>query len=86
MVQEAVQEIKMNAVDLQIHNAVLTLSSGDTREPSAVNLQEQEELLTLPFAESIPEGKHQLKIAFTGTLNDYMKYVPVPNFIRRVND
>ena len=81
MVQEPVNEIKMNAVDLQIHSVTLTLSSGTTAQPSEINVQEAEESLTLPFADQVPEGKHQLKITFTGALNDYMKYVSIRHVV-----
>ncbi|CDP08301.1 unnamed protein product [Coffea canephora] len=65
----------LNAADLSVRaNSVhFTSSSNKAFDAVAVELCEEDEILVLEFAESLPIGVGNLSIAFDGTLNDRMK-------------
>ncbi|KAM7510796.1 hypothetical protein LguiB_009671 [Lonicera macranthoides] len=68
--------IVLNAVELSVDpNSVRFMSQNDSKvlEPLDVELYEDDEILVLEFAKSLPIGVGVLCIAFDGTLNDKMK-------------
>ena len=68
-VTEPVRDIVLNAAELQITGAELTVGSGAALRPS-VALDEAAERCRLTFVEEIPEGSHRLRLTFSGILND----------------
>ncbi|KAM7507474.1 hypothetical protein LguiA_017927 [Lonicera macranthoides] len=68
--------IVLNAVELSVDpNSVRFITQIDSKvlEPLGVELFEDDEILMLEFAKSLPLGVGVLCIAFDGTLNDKMK-------------
>ncbi|MEI8190307.1 MAG: M1 family metallopeptidase [candidate division NC10 bacterium] len=71
-VKEPVQEIVLNAADLEIHAAGIRDKEG--REWNAtVSLDEATERAHLLFPKPLPPGPWRLAIAFTGILNDKLR-------------
>ena len=71
-VKEPVQEIVLNAADLEIHAAGIRDKEG--REWSAtMSLDEENERMRLAFPEPLQPGPWRLTIAFTGILNDKLR-------------
>lgn len=68
-VKQPVKEMLLNAIELEIHSAELTDDKG-TKYGAKIALDEKEERLQLTFDKEIGTGKYQLRITFTGTLND----------------
>ncbi|MBI1913976.1 MAG: M1 family peptidase, partial [Planctomycetes bacterium] len=71
-VGEAVDVFVLNAAELRIDRAELTLQSGEKLQ-GAVALDAQEERCRLSFGRSIPAGNHRLFLSFAGTLNDKLR-------------
>jgi puromycin-sensitive aminopeptidase len=69
IVAEAVKEIILNSLDLQIDEARLTNQSGESRI-AEVALDEESERATLKFSEIVSSGLWQLHLKFRGELND----------------
>ncbi|KAK8477338.1 hypothetical protein V6N13_081446 [Hibiscus sabdariffa] len=68
--------IVLNAAELSINSGSVSFSprnSSKVFEPSKVDLVEEDEILVLDFAETLPLGLGVLAIGFEGTLNDKMK-------------
>ncbi|GMI94982.1 AMINOPEPTIDASE M1, aminopeptidase M1 [Hibiscus trionum] len=68
--------IVLNAAELSINSGSVSFSPRDSSkvfEPSKVDLVEEDEILVLDFAETLPLGLGVLAIGFEGTLNDKMK-------------
>lgn len=68
-VVKPVSEILLNAIELEIHSAEIANESG-TKYGAKITMQEADERALFKFDQEIPAGKWQLKIKFTGTLND----------------
>jgi puromycin-sensitive aminopeptidase len=68
-VKQPVKEMLLNAIELEIHSAELTADKG-TKYGAKIALDEKEERLHLTYDQEIPAGKYQLRITFTGVLND----------------
>ena len=68
-VAEPVRAIVLNAAELQVTLAELTLSSGAILRPT-VTLEEATERCHLNFAQEVPAGNHRLRLTFHGILND----------------
>lgn len=68
-VMQPVKEIVLNSIELEVHSAELSNDKG-TKYSGAISFQESEERLILKFDQEIAAGKWQLKLKFTGTLND----------------
>lgn len=66
---EPVKEIVLNAAELKIHTAVLTAQGGKTIT-GTTTLDEINERAILTFPETLRPGPGQLRLTFTGTLND----------------
>src|SRR5262249_24442735 len=71
-VREAVKEILLNAVELQIDEAEIKNKQG-TKYSANVTLDEQSERAKLSFQEAVPPGQWLLRLKFTGTLNDKLR-------------
>ncbi|MSQ11776.1 MAG: M1 family peptidase [Dehalococcoidia bacterium] len=64
--------IVLNALDLTISDARLTLPDGSTATPQ-VKMDNDAETATFTFARTISPGKASLRMRFTGTLNDQLR-------------
>lgn len=71
-VVEASTRVQLNAVELQVQTAELLLP-GQCIAAATIALSDKEEVLTLTFSDTIPVGKAQLRLHYTGTLNDQMR-------------
>jgi puromycin-sensitive aminopeptidase len=69
IVADAVKEIILNSLDLQIDEARLTNQSGEVRI-AEVALNNESERATLKFSEVVNSGLWQLHLKFRGELND----------------
>src|SRR5579864_8450281 len=66
-VSQPVRDMVLNAAELHIDNAELTLASGDSLR-AGVTLDEPGERCRLSFTEEIPAGNHHLRLIFRGIL------------------
>ncbi len=64
--------IEMNAAELTVHSASVTLADGSSLN-ATVEVDEAAEWLKLAFPQQLPTGEAQLRLSFTGTLNDQMR-------------
>lgn len=73
-VVEAVREITLNAVDIDISTiSLLPESQPSPIRPESVDLSSQDETLTLRFPQTIAPGNYSLDVVFTGELNDKLR-------------
>jgi puromycin-sensitive aminopeptidase len=68
-VREPVQEIVLNATELQLHSVTIRNETGE-RLVGRITLDEEAERARLHFPETLAPGPWVLEIAFTGLLND----------------
>ncbi len=68
-VRQPVKEMLLNAIELEVQSAEIFNQQG-TKYGAAISLNEADERLELKFEQEIPAGKWQLRIKFTGILND----------------
>ena len=68
-VQEPVREIVLNAAELELHAVSLRLAEGRVLQGKP-GLDSENEQATLGFAETVPAGRYELRIQFSGILND----------------
>jgi puromycin-sensitive aminopeptidase len=68
-VSQAVRDVVLNAAELLIDDAELTLASGASLR-AGVALDETTERCRLSLAEEVPAGEYRLRLRFRGTLND----------------
>ena len=66
-VHEPTSEIVMNADEVEIQEARLTLGDGSSLEPCCINFDKEEETVTLGFDEELPAGQARLHLKFTGS-------------------
>ena len=71
-VRETVQEIILNAADLEVRTASIRSECG-TEQNALVTLEEAEERLRLRFPEPLRPGACRLSIEFAGDLNDKLR-------------
>jgi len=71
-VHQPVREIVLNAVELDLHSAVLTDASGSHQE-ATITLDEDLERATLTFPAALATGEGHLTITSTGTINDRLR-------------
>jgi puromycin-sensitive aminopeptidase len=71
-VRETLQEIILNAADLEIQTASIRSECG-TEQNALVTLEEAEERLRLRFPEPLRPGACRLSIEFAGDLNDKLR-------------
>ncbi len=72
-VKEATLAISMNAAELEISAAYVTLADESVREPQDVSLDEDLERVTLTFGETLPPGRTTVSLRFSGILNDQLR-------------
>ncbi|MDP6102772.1 MAG: M1 family peptidase, partial [Dehalococcoidia bacterium] len=72
-VTEPTNRIAVNAIDLEIADAQITLENGTSLTAQNIALNEGAETATFTFGQSIPAGTAALRIRFTGTLNDQLR-------------
>ena len=72
-VLEPTSEIVMNADEIVIQEARLTLGDGSSLEPCCINFDKEEETVTLGFDEELSTGEARLHLEFTGELNDKLR-------------
>ena len=72
-VREATNEIVMNADEIEIQEARLTLADGSSVEPCCIDFDKEEETVTLGFDEELSAGQTKLYLKFTGELNDKLR-------------
>jgi puromycin-sensitive aminopeptidase len=63
----------VNSAELKFEKAVLEYSNGVKVNSSKVQLDEENELATIVFGETINKGTAKLYIDYTGLLNDKLK-------------
>ncbi|HKY07788.1 MAG TPA: M1 family peptidase, partial [Candidatus Binatia bacterium] len=68
-VQEPVREIILNAAELELQNVALRLRDGRIL-PGSASLDTKNEQANVSFSETVPAGRHELQIKFSGILND----------------
>jgi puromycin-sensitive aminopeptidase len=68
-VREPVREIALNAAELELHSASLRLKGGRAL-PAGITLDGENEQATFSFSETIEPGACELRIEFSGILND----------------
>ena len=68
-IRQPVHEIVLNAAELEIHRVSLKLPDGKVLAGEAA-LDAENERAKLSFAETLPAGKAELTIEFSGILND----------------
>ncbi len=64
---------QLNSIELTFDRAVFESSTGARVESIRVELNEESELATITFADSLALGTGRLHIEFTGLLNDKLK-------------
>ncbi|MEE9173451.1 MAG: M1 family metallopeptidase, partial [Thermoplasmata archaeon] len=72
-VKEPTSAISMNAIEIEITAAHVTLADGSVREPQDVSLDEDLERVTLTFGETLPPGRTTVSLRFSGILNDQLR-------------
>jgi puromycin-sensitive aminopeptidase len=70
-VSEPVTEIVLNAIELEVDEAVVVVD-GEQRD-AEIRLDEATERLHLTFAEPVAPGEPRLELAFRGVLNDQLR-------------
>src|SRR5262249_50063818 len=68
-IQQTIDEIVLNAVELEIQSATLTNRSGGRRS-GTVSYDEERERARIKLDQPAEAGKWSLDLTFTGTLND----------------
>ena len=68
-VREAVNEIVLNAAELQIHTVSVTAADGNTIQGTAT-LDEGNERARFSFPQTLSPGSASLRLTFSGILND----------------
>lgn len=70
---EPTSEIVVNAVELDIQEAWVTMNDGTARPAKAIAVDGERETATFAFEEELPPGPATLAIRFAGTLNDQLR-------------
>ena len=68
-IHQAVSEIVVNAAELEIHSVTINDANG-LRQSGTVYLDAENEQARFGFAGAVAPGKAELKVQFTGVLND----------------
>lgn len=68
-VQKPVKEIVLNAAELELSRVSLRQSAGEVLRGTA-SIDPENEQATLSFGATVPAGRHELQIGFSGILND----------------
>ena len=72
-VDEPTSAIMMNSAEIAVQSATLTLTDGSDLSPESIVFDEEKEMVSFNFAETIPVGSVELAIEFTGELNDKLR-------------
>ena len=72
-IHEPTSEIVMNADEIEIQEARLTLADGTNLEPCCIDFDKEQETVTLGFDEELSPGQARLRLEFTGELNDKLR-------------
>ncbi len=70
-ITESTKEVKLNAIELDLGAATLTIG-GTAHRSTDLHLDNQYEVATYTFDAKLPVGSAVLEIAFTGILNDQL--------------
>lgn len=70
-VKSEATEVQLNANELEVQHARITLGDEQVAATS-VTFNKELERLTVAFGKPIPAGEHKLQVEFTGILNDKM--------------
>ncbi|MQG73248.1 MAG: M1 family metallopeptidase [SAR202 cluster bacterium] len=73
MVLEPTERIILNAAEIGISKAQITLSNGTILSAGEVLMDEAEETVTLVFNQMLPVGSASLSLDFQGVLNDQLR-------------
>src|ERR1051326_3812887 len=71
-VKEAVREVFLNSIELQIDSAAFVSASGEST-PASIQLDEKTERCQFTVAKPLTTGNWRLQIKFRGTLNDQLR-------------
>ena len=72
-IHESTSEIVMNADEIEIQEARLTLADGRSFETCCIDFDKEQETVTLGFDEELSAGEARLHLEFTGELNDKLR-------------
>ncbi len=72
-VSEAVSSIVINAIELDILEAMIAFEDGTSLSAQSIALDEEMETATFDFGREIPAGSAALYIRFNGILNDQLR-------------
>ena len=72
-IHEPTSEIVMNADEIEIQEARLTLADGASLEPCCIDFDKEEETVTVGFDEELSPGQARLHLKFMGELNDKLR-------------
>ena len=62
----------MNSAEIEVQSATF-ISSGQTMTSTAITTCDEDETLTVSFDSDMPVGPGQVKLDFTGILNDKLR-------------
>ena len=68
-ISEPIDQIQLNAIELEVHDAELISDAGDVL-PGSISYDEPQERLMVSFASFAAGGEWTLKLTFSGILND----------------
>jgi len=71
-VKESSRTLKMNSAEIEVKSATF-ISSGKTMTSTAITTCDEDETLTVSFDSDMPLGTGQVKLDFTGILNDKLR-------------
>ena len=71
-ISESSSVVVMNALDIAIESASITIN-GAILNAENISYNKEAETCTLIFSQQIPIGNGEIKIAFTGILNDKLR-------------
>ncbi|PGH04639.1 hypothetical protein AJ79_07036 [Helicocarpus griseus UAMH5409] len=67
------KSITLNSIDIDIHTSSVLANGAEVATSPSVSMDKDKQTATISFGKTIPAGtKSQLKLTFTGTLNDNM--------------
>ena len=72
-VANATSRVVLNASELEVSSARLTLNDGRTIEATDIAVDEDSETAVITFGEEVAPGSALLHVQFTGTLNDQLR-------------
>ena len=72
-VEREIREIILNSAELEIHSAAITLPNGASHRASAISYDEERETVSVAFPFPIAPGGAELRMEFTGQLNDKLR-------------